>query len=80
MSCVISPADRLYHLTPIRWEPYTSFVGSEHFVESFWARVRSERDHTLMRLFKPGEEMFPVGPPGSTSFIWEQDLDLRTYT
>ncbi|KIP08758.1 hypothetical protein PHLGIDRAFT_363748 [Phlebiopsis gigantea 11061_1 CR5-6] len=46
------------------WEPYTSFVGSEHFIENFWARVRSERDHTVMRLFKPGEEMFPVGPPG----------------
>lgn len=48
------------------WEPYESFAGSEHFVQAFWDRISGDRDRTRMELFKVGEEVFPVGPPGST--------------
>ena len=49
------------------WEPYTSFEGSEHIIEGFWARIGGSRDHTRMDLFEVDEEVFPVGPPGSES-------------
>lgn len=34
---------------------------------AFWERIGGDRDHTRMNLFKVGEEVFPVGPPGSAS-------------
>ncbi|KAI0685160.1 hypothetical protein BC835DRAFT_1421523 [Cytidiella melzeri] len=45
------------------WEPASSFGGSEHFIEAFWARLHDKRDYTDLTLFKDGEILFPKGPP-----------------
>lgn len=59
----------LIDLTTISWEPIQSFVGSEHFVETFWQRTRCNRDPTQLKHFEADEEILPVGPPGSTYLI-----------
>ena len=48
-----------------RWEPITSFEGSEHFVENFWAKVHDERDWKDLSQFAVDEHMLPTGPPPS---------------
>ncbi|CAL1704635.1 unnamed protein product [Somion occarium] len=46
------------------WEPTESFdEGSQHFIETFWARAREDRDYNDISLFKSGEVIIPVGPP-----------------
>lgn len=50
-----------------RWEPFASFKGSEHFVDTFWEKVHDKRDWKDMSQFQDQEEILPIGPPPSES-------------
>ncbi|KAI0818503.1 hypothetical protein BC629DRAFT_1462337 [Irpex lacteus] len=46
------------------WEPASSFKGSEHFIDTFWAKTRDTRDWRDLKEFTVGEIVFGKGPPG----------------
>src|SRR5947208_3566918 len=53
------------------WEPFKSFKScGEEIIERFWERVDTKgRDVSSIEGWTNGEEVYPVGPPRTLSYL-----------